>query len=59
MHRLAPTILCLAFHLALRPLGAQAPTVTQIAASWHILALLSDGTVSAMGDNRFGQLGAP
>jgi alpha-tubulin suppressor-like RCC1 family protein len=60
MRRLAPAILlCLALHLALRPLGAQAPTVTQIAASWHILALLSDGTVSAMSENRFGQLGRP
>ena len=57
MRGFAPTILlCLAVHLA-RPVDAQAPTVTQIAASWHILALLSDGTVSAMGDNRFGQLG--
>lgn len=34
-------------------------TVTQIAASWHILALLSDGTVSALGNNRSGQLGRP
>jgi alpha-tubulin suppressor-like RCC1 family protein len=41
------------------PLDAQAPTVTQIAASWHILALLSDGTVSALGNNRSGQLGRP
>jgi len=46
-------------HLASYPLGAQVLTVTQIAASWHILALLSDGTVSAMGENRFGQLGRP
>lgn len=39
---------------------AQAPvTVTGIAASWHILALLSDGTVSALGNNRSGQLGRP
>lgn len=44
----------------LRPLGAQpSTTVTQIAASWHILALLSDGTVSALGNNRSGQLGRP
>jgi len=45
---------------AASPLRAQAPvTVTQIAASWHILALLSDGTVSALGNNRSGQLGRP
>jgi alpha-tubulin suppressor-like RCC1 family protein len=43
-----------------RPLDAQAPpTVTQISASWHILTLLSDGTVSALGNNRSGQLGRP
>ena len=60
MHRLPLTILlCLAIHLARSPLDAQAPTVTQIAASWHILALLSDGTVSALGNNRSGQLGRP
>lgn len=42
------------------PLRAQAPvTVTEIAASWHILALLSDGTVAALGNNRSGQLGRP
>jgi alpha-tubulin suppressor-like RCC1 family protein len=58
--RCARTILlCLAIALALCSGGAQAPTVTQIAASWHILVLLSDGTVSAMGENRFGQLGRP
>jgi alpha-tubulin suppressor-like RCC1 family protein len=64
MHRLPLAILLgLAIPLAWRPLGAQAPTqaptVTQIAASWHILALLSDGTVAAMGNNRSGQLGRP
>jgi alpha-tubulin suppressor-like RCC1 family protein len=60
MHRLGVALLlCIAIPLAWRPLGAQAPTVTQIAASWHILALLSDGTVSALGENRFGQLGRP
>src|SRR5262245_2635723 len=41
------------------PWQASPVTVTQIAASWHILALLSDGTVSAQGENRFGQLGRP
>lgn len=41
-------------------LRAQTPvTVTGIAASWHILALLSDGTVAALGNNRSGQLGRP
>ncbi len=60
MRRLTLAIaLCLALPLLLRPLGAQAPTVVQIAASWHILALLSDGTVSALGNNRSGQLGRP
>jgi alpha-tubulin suppressor-like RCC1 family protein len=39
---------------------AQGPlTVVQVAASRHILMLLSDGTVSAMGENRSGQLGRP
>lgn len=38
---------------------AQAPTVVEIAASWHILALLSDGSVVALGENRSGQLGRP
>lgn len=45
---------------AAHPLGAQtSATITQISASWHILALLSDGTVSALGNNRSGQLGRP
>ncbi len=60
MRRLLIVILaCLAFHPALGLLDAQAPTVTQIAGSNHILVLLSDGTVSALGANRFGQLGRP
>ena len=50
-------LLGLAVHPAFPPLEAQAPTVTQIAGSNHILVLLSDGTVSAMGNNVAGQLG--
>ena len=39
MRRLKVAILvCLAIHVAWRPIGAQAPTVTEIAASWHILS---------------------
>lgn len=53
------TLICVAILVGGRSLGAQGPTVTQIAASWHILALLSDGTVSAAGNNRSGQLGRP
>jgi alpha-tubulin suppressor-like RCC1 family protein len=60
MRRLSLTIpLCAAVFLSLGPLAAQAPTVTQIAGSTHILVLLSDGTVSALGGNEFGQLARP
>lgn len=60
MRRLAIAILfCVTGHLAVTPLFAQPPTVTQVAASWHILVLLSDGTVAALGDNRFGQVARP
>ncbi len=61
MRRFALVILvALAAQAAMRPLGALAQTtVTQIAASWHILALLSDGRVTALGNNRSGQLGRP
>ncbi len=40
-------------------LGAQRPSIVQIAASRHILVLLSDGTVAALGENPRGQLGRP
>ena len=60
MRHLAIAVIgCLAIQLAPRPLDAQGISVTQIAASWHILALLSDGSVSALGNNRSGQLGRP
>lgn len=60
MRRFACAILGgLALLVAGGSLAAQPPTVTQIAASWHILTLLSDGTVTATGNNRSGQLGRP
>lgn len=60
MRHLAIAVIgCLAIQLAPRPIDAQGPTVTQIAASLHILVLLSDGTVSALGNNRSGQLARP
>ena len=51
--------MCAIVHLLPATLGAQPPTVTQIAGSTHILVLLSDGTVSTMGANGGGQLGRP
>jgi alpha-tubulin suppressor-like RCC1 family protein len=41
------------------PARAEAPTVKQVAASLHVLLLLSDGSVVALGENRSGQLGRP
>ena len=52
-------LMCAIVHLLPATLGAQPPTVTQIAGSTHILVLLSDGTVSTMGANGGGQLGRP
>ncbi|MFN7980006.1 MAG: RCC1 domain-containing protein, partial [Vicinamibacterales bacterium] len=58
-----PLSSALAFALALAalpPLSAQAPpTVTQVSASLHILVLLSDGSVVAIGENRAGQAARP
>lgn len=39
--------------------ASAAPTVVEIAASLHVLARLSDGTVIGLGENRSGQLARP
>ncbi len=60
MHRLLlPFTLSLVL-LAAPARAAQAPlTVVQVSASLHVLVLLSDGSVVALGENRAGQAGRP
>ena len=56
---LLPFSLSLAL-IAVPALFAQAPpTVVQVSASLHVLVLLSDGSVMALGENRAGQAGRP
>ena len=45
--------------LAIPIVRAQTASIVEIAASWHILGLFSDGSVVALGENRSGQLGRP
>lgn len=52
--------LALAFACAALPARAQgASMVVEVAASAHVLLLLADGTLVALGENRSGQLGRP
>ncbi len=60
MNRSLTLALILALIGAALPVRAQTPpTVVEIAASLHVLVLLADGSVVALGDNRSGQLGRP
>ena len=60
MNRWLTLGLTLALAGAALPARAQTPaSVVEIAASLHVLVLLSDGSVVALGGNRSGQLGRP
>ncbi len=58
MRILLSTVVAAALVVTAQP-DAQAPHIVDMAGSRHILALWSDGVVTAMGDNRHGQLGRP
>lgn len=56
---LLPLTLSLAILAAPSLLGQTPPAVVQVSASLHVLVLLSDGSVVALGENRAGQTGQP
>jgi alpha-tubulin suppressor-like RCC1 family protein len=56
---LLPLALSLALVAAPAPVVQAPPTVVQVSASLHVLVLLSDGSVVALGENRAGQAGRP